>query len=482
MRNKIAVLMVGGLTLVGGCGSFLTGPGLDDNPNDPIVGTANQLFAGVVASQVTQQEGLLPRLSSMFVQQMAGTGRQHQTMATYSVTEGDVNDYFDRIYAGGGLVDARRAQDIAREDGDSSFVGVLMFWEALNIGMAASIWGDIPYSEAVTDVLSPALDPQETVYAAVRAKLDTAILWIPKTGGTNVGVLPGVDLIYGGDRVKYVQAANTLKARLMMHWVEAQLTGGASLTAAQTACGGDCLTGARTAATAGINAVANDLRTFHSDVSSEWNIWHQFLIIERSGDVGAGKALVDTLKARRSGGDQRVRAYFDSVSVGAGFDFRGADPNGVGTPFSVLSATRISPSFRQPILTAAENSLIIAETNARLGSAGPALTALNAAKAFSATANGVTVPSVSGLSGTALLNAIKLEKWISLFQNIEAWNDFKRNCYPRLTPATGATDVPGRLQYGERERQTNTNIPDVASQPARNRNDPKPCSDPTHPA
>jgi hypothetical protein len=292
--------------------------------------------------------------------------------------------------------------------------------------------------------------------------------------------------VYGGDRAKWVAAANTLKARFYMHWVEAQLVGGSSAALATTACGGNCLQKAVTAAGAGIQTSANDFRTFHSGTSTEWNFWYQFLVVARTGDVAASRTLIDTLKGRRATlGDQRVRAYFDSVLFQGAFDFRGADRNGAtapsGSALSLLSGTRLANSYRQPIITAAENALWLAEAQARLGADGPALAALNQAKAASATMNGVAVPSATSLTGAALLNEIKMEEWISLFQNIEAWNAYKRNCVPKLAPAGTASDVPGRLLYGLAERNANPNIPAPAQQAPRNKNDPKACSDTTHP-
>jgi hypothetical protein len=147
----------------------------------------------------------------------------------------------------------------------------------------------------------------------------------------------------------------------------------------------------------------------------------------------------------------------------------------------VLSATRLAQGFRQPIITAAENQLLLAEAQARWGNDGAALTALNAGKAASAASTGVTVPAAGALTGAVLLREIKMEEWISLFQNIEAWNAYKRNCVPQLTPAGSNTDILGRLVYGSGERNANTNIPAVNQQPSRNKNDPKPCSDPSHP-
>jgi len=486
MTNRLrrTTIALGLVMMAGGCKDYLTGPVLTVSPNSPTSATKEQFLAAVAAAQQGEEEGQLARWAGMFTQQLSGVGRQQKTYQVYSITEGDVNQYFGRTYTAGGLVDVRLAQSGARAQGDDSFLGIAMVYEALMIGRAASIWGDIPYSEAAGETASPKLDPQEQVYAAVIAKLDTAVTLIPKTGGTNVGPA-GVDLVYGGNRARWVAAAHTLRARYFMHWAEAQAAGGASAAAAQIACSGSCITKARDAAKLGIQNASDDFKTFHSAASTEWNYWYQFIVVARAGDLGAGQTLIDSLKARRvSIGDARVRAYYDSVPVASGFDFRGGDRNGTTSAgsFSTLSATRLGQAYRQPIISAAENFGLLAEAEARLGNDVGALGALNQAKAASAAQNGVVVPPAPPtLTGGALLSEIKAEEWISKFETIEVWNDYKRNCYPRLAPAGASADIPGRLLYGSAERATNPNIPAVSAQPARNRNDPKACSDASHP-
>ena len=60
--------------------------------------------------------------------------------------------------------------------GDSAYAGVAKVLEAWYVGLAADVWGDVPYSQAVdSTVPTPALDPQEQVYAALQTKLDEAI-------------------------------------------------------------------------------------------------------------------------------------------------------------------------------------------------------------------------------------------------------------------------------------------------------------------
>jgi hypothetical protein len=66
-----------------------------------------------------------------------------------------------------------------------------------------------------------------------------------------------------------MQAANTLKARFYMHWVEAQAFSGThngkNVSAEATkACGGNCLQKAVAAAQNGISAPANNFSSFHS--------------------------------------------------------------------------------------------------------------------------------------------------------------------------------------------------------------------------
>ena len=61
-------------------------------------------------------------------------------------------------------------------------------------------------------------------------------------------------------------------------------------------------------------------------------------------------------------------------------------------------------------------------------------------------------------------------KYVALFQNTEVWNDYRRTCYPNLTPASG-NFIPARLVYGTDERRANPNIPSPSQQPRHNEDD-----------
>lgn len=453
-RKTIAIGALALASALSGCEDYLSGSGLTTNPNQPSVAAIDQLLTAVQVQQFVWHEGDMSRVPSMWTQQMAGTDRQYIAYDEYDLTEDDLSGEFSNVYTGGGLVDLRQIQALAEERGDAKYKGVAQVLEAFLIGMAASFWGDIPYSEAVNDeIAKPALDEQASVYAAVQALLDQAV-----TNLQGSGAGPGsADLIYGGDASQWVEAAHTLKARFYMHWVEAQSAGG------QTACGGDCAQQAIAAAEDGISTPANNFLFPHSATTGEENIWYQFMFVQRPGYISAGKNLVDLLIERD---DPRLEEYFAPTGSG---QFIGSAPGDASTA-STLSAERGAPSFHQPFITYAENELILAEAYYRIGEPGSALVHLNNAR--SAEGLDPLLP----LVGTALLEAIMEEKYIALFQNPEVWNDYKRTCLPDLTPAAGAAAVPGRFLYGSEERNVNPNIPPPAEQPARNDNDPNPCA------
>jgi starch-binding outer membrane protein, SusD/RagB family len=453
-RGALGALLV---TSMAGCGDFLTGPGLTTDPNAPSVATRDQLLVSVQLRQFVLQTGAIPRAFGMWTQQFAGVGNQTVSWDQYQLTEADIQSW-PNIYGGGGLIDIRSIQTEAAAAGDRAYLGVARVWEAFTIGTAASIWGDIPYSEAVDPAITkPVLDSQASVYAAIQGVLDAAIGDLQ--AGTASGALRFNDLVYEGDLTRWAQAANTLKARYYIHWAQVQAS-----PEANTACGGNCAQRALAAASAGISAPANNFRTLHTSAGAHENIWFQWER-ERSNQLRAGRFFVELMRTRN---DPRLTEYFAPV----GGQVVGGAPATPGAGLSWLSATRGANNFRQPLITYQENQLIMAEANYRLGNMGPALTNLNNSRQASGLAP------LSGLTGPALFNEIMIEKYIALFQNIEVWNDYKRTCALQAYGFTqvGTRRVPGRFYYASAERTNNPNIPLPANQKQRNDNDPGICT------
>jgi starch-binding outer membrane protein, SusD/RagB family len=436
MARKWSVLagaaLLAGLT---GCSEYLTGGELSKDPNRPTTATNRQLFVGVQTLVWQLYASDLTRIVEIWAQHGTGNVQQYRDYARYEIDESVTNTQHSGLYGSGGLVDVRKLQDATRAAGDSLFLGIAQVQEALIMSMGADFFGDLVYSEALKgdEAPNPPLDPQLDVYDALVALLDEAMVNLSRTGPTNVG--PGTaDLAYEGDRTLWTKLAHTLKARILLHTAEVRPTVYAQV-----------LTEARL----GITRTSENLVAPFSGGAGEQNFWYQFLVVEREGYWIPNVAFVQLLETR---GDPRRTQYF----------------NAAGTN---LSAERLDPGFTQPLITAGENLLTWAEAAYRTGATGEALTQLNAARAL------VPLPAISP-TGTALLREILTEKYIATFQTNEGWNDYKRTCFPNLTPTVAGASITARLFYDTAERNTNSSIPSADEQPARNANDPPNATDP----
>ncbi|HEY0038866.1 MAG TPA: SusD/RagB family nutrient-binding outer membrane lipoprotein, partial [Longimicrobium sp.] len=343
------------MVAVSGCSDFLTGAGIDENPNQPVTSTTQQLFVAAQAQAFVRQEGQIARSAAMFIQQLSGTNNQQKDYgSSYLNTEAAYTNMFAGFYTGGGLVDWRKIQANARAAGDQQFEGIAKVWEALMMGTAASVWGDIPYREAVGEETKPVLDPQQQVYADMQALLSEAITLL---GGTGPGPA-GNDLVFGGNTARWTRVAYTLKARFHLHTAERLGTPAyqAALAAAQNG-----INEAPTSVAMATNQQApGNLLTFHGTTEQEGNLWGQF-IVARS-DLAAGQALA-TLLNRRTG-DPRKAGYFTLIND----SIIGANRFGAAsTTPSIVAPARRPYNFRQPIVTWEENQLIMAEAKLALG-------------------------------------------------------------------------------------------------------------------
>jgi hypothetical protein len=497
------------------CSDYLSAPGVATDPNNVTRLTRpGPLYVAMQPALAMQYEGMLGRMAAMYTQQVAGNGRQHVGFDRGSMDPVTIDPNWISVYGstrtlngGGGLLDIHKMQQLARAVNDSIYLGIGKIYEVLAVGLAADIWGNIPYRQAAdSNNQTPAFDPQLQVYADLQAQLDSAIVFLKaQPGGTNVGPTgpDNAELIYRGRDAAalaavYTQVAHSLKARYYMHAAEVDPSSYARALAEVPL---------------GINASANDMLLFHDQTPNGQNIWWQFHLSR--GDVGPGAAMINLLKRRIAAGVEdsaRLKLYFLPATAGTApvgyFGYRPAGATGLvtapggdggnGSPpgaagaadsgghyseFNFANSNVDAGDLRMPVTTFAETQLIGAEAAFQTGGQGAAQPFLDAARADRAYgARGsvpVTLPALATVPAT--LQNVMEEKYVALFLSPEVWNDYRRTCLPSLASAPalgsdrpGASPIPGRLPYGLTETNANPHTP-VVPPTGYNANDPNRC-------
>lgn len=427
------------------------------DPNAVPEAELNQLFTADQVAVFFHQGSELSRLAAAWTQQVFGADRQFASLYQYTFGESDGDDVWRTTYRDGGLAEIRQAMALADEAGRPAYTGMLQIHEAYMMGMAASIWGAVPYTEAVNpEIQQPALDGQFAVYDAVQTLLSNAITNLETGEGAPAG---GVDLNFNGDTDAWIAVAHSLKARFYMHVAEVQ--------------GNSAYQAAYNEAQLGIGSAANNWNSVHSTTSTENNLWYQFQR-DRSGYIEPNSFMVTLLNDRA---DPRLDLYFIDVEE---------DSGNPGTFISPQFGLPIEQNYDQPIVSCAETQFIEAEAALALGLRPQAEAAYADGLACQEDLFGITLTDASaGLTDAEFLEEIMLQKYTALFLNAEVWNDYKRTCYPTLsvvgeTPE-GNSEVPPGLFYPGDERTTNPNIPAIGEcigddcNTLRNPNDPNSC-------
>lgn len=183
-------------------------------PND----VAISLILPSMLSQAAYNQLSNPaRVAGIVMQYFEGVDAQQLQYTTYIIAEDAFNNYWLTGLYAGVLKDCKVIIDKAQEENRPIYEGIAKVIMANEYAIAASYFGDIPFSEALqgAENLSPGYDTQEDVYAAVIALLDEAIQLL---GQAPSDAPPAADdLIFGGDAGAWVATAHALKARYLLH-------------------------------------------------------------------------------------------------------------------------------------------------------------------------------------------------------------------------------------------------------------------------
>tara|TARA_Y100000385_G_C13078214_1_gene632516 strand:+ start:541 stop:1881 length:1341 start_codon:yes stop_codon:yes gene_type:complete len=395
---------------------------LDQNrPSD--VGL-NVLLPSAQASYGMVQGDVLPRLTSIVMQQMTGTDRQSLAHNRYAgISEGDFDTPWNNSYSLG-MYDLQLILNKAGDE-EKAYTGIAKIMMAMYLGILTDHFGDIPYSDALQGAanLIPEYDSQQDIYASILALLEDgkADLVTPGT------LLPTTDdIIHGGDLGAWIATADGLIARHLNHLSE---TSNYSPTNVIAACE--------------LALAGNVYSTLGYESASNQNPWHQFTVIGREGYITQYGTMYDMMTASS---DPRIPFY------------RSAD--------SMHLPSYGSATSELLLMTAFEVLFIKAEAQMSNGDASGARTSLEAAIDGHMTWLGVhdtlITAYVAALPANTDEELIMNEKYVAMFTSAEAWTDWRRTGFPNISAPSGAnvSDIPRRMPYPEAEYLYNAaNVP-----------------------
>lgn len=416
---------------------------INENPNIPGAVPLETLLPPVSTAMANAYGGRVFRYTNIFTNHMEGTSNQELQTDRYNVDENFVGRVWEDIY-GKAMINLRIIIDQSTEEQSPHYRGVARIMMANCLGTMTSLFGDIPYSQAlnVAEYPNPVYDAQEEIYATIQSLLSEGIQDLNAAESVKS---PGTDdLMYFGNLDLWKRAAYVLRARYHMHLVKRN---------------SDAASLALSLLENGFNSSADDLKYQPLGVSADMNpIYAYFqdspyMIIDPDFEE-----MISLLN------DPRESDLFNIIPFSGG-------QKKPGDYFASQNAAI-------PFVSYLEQLFLSAECHARLGNTAQAQSLLQDAVIESCELVGMGsidqtqindyVDSQLTLSGNLEndLNSIITQKYIALFTQAEPWTDFRRTGYPQLAPndpgVSGINpngEIPRRIIYPQNERLFNTSVP-----------------------
>ncbi len=459
MKNILTLSFI--IALFSSCSGLVDG--LNNNPNSPTSAPYHNILTGAEVANIVLYSGEFSRKTGIFSGQYTGLDRNHLGYWRYAVTTNSFNQEWNNVYADL-LINARATEDAAVAEGiEGVTIGVCQTLQALALGAGTAVWGDIPFDEGgIPDIISPVFEGQIVVYEKLQALLDEAISNFASGTGRPFS---NSEIFFDGEPGLWTKAAYTLKARYYMHTKEYNK--------------------AYEAAQSGISSKDGNLMGPHGTAVENSNLNYQFFAVAvRQSDLVTSDFMTSlvapdiainpdfsnyrgNVKTNETG---RYNYLFHVTSFGT-------QPN-TNDGFAAQNA----PS---PIVTYEENTLILAEAGIRSAGFDAGLNHLNEYRAFlqsggymtNATAQDLKyeayesadfekggMENMDGLNASdALLREILEERYISLFGQLEVFNDVRRTegeseVRVPIKPNEG-NQLPQRFLYPSTEIERNVNTP-----------------------
>ena len=433
---------------------------INSNPNDILItDVEDKLFlTGAQIANVQLQNGHLNRISGMYSGQLIGFSSLYANIYGYSLSTVESNSEWFALYVGV-LNNMRQLQE---NSSNTLLVGIAEIIEGHAFGTATSLWGGIPYSEAGNpEIEDPTFDSQVSVYNAAIQKLNSGISTLQSASSSSLSQ----DIIFGGNKDKWIEAAHTLVARFSLHKKD--------------------YAGAISAANSGISSASGDMK-FNPPATQtgDTNLFATILNGSRAGDLGNSSGGQESFLLQLLSNDYSTNRNHAKTDETARYGYYK-----INSTSGSANTGIIAEDEPQNMVTYFENELILAEAKARQGSLADGLPHLNNVRSWlnsggnlnsnhssnsykyeafvAADFNSGGIENQDGVdANTAFLREVIEERYVSGFGMHMPFNDARRlrksdSAYSVPFVLVGGPNppYPERMPYAATELNSNSNAP-----------------------
>ena len=381
---------------------------------------------------------------------------QHWTQTTYvdesnfQLNERDVNgSTFVRMYVTV-IRDCEEARTAVMNGPESAAakaasVAAIEVMEVMAYQYLVDLFGDVPYSEALSETNVPKYDAGSAIYADLLARLDAATADL--SGSNTFG---SSDIIYGGDAAAWKKAANSLMLRMAVRMI------GYDAAAAKS-------WGEKAIAGGVFTSSADDMRLYYSSAPPHTHPMWETLVQSGRTDYVASATLGDVLNGladpRRAGFFKNLGGSDSVTGAPHGFQVNYYDYSQPGTALE-------DPTWSHAAISYVEVEFLMAHA-AVAGWAGASDAAThyeNGIRASieewggsSADADAYMMHPMVAFSSATAATQIGVQKWIAMYSNaFEAYAAVRMYDLPMQTAALAGTVTPNRYSYPLDEYSLNT--------------------------
>ena len=324
-------------------------------------------------------------------------------------------------------------------------VAAIEVMEVMAYQYLVDLFGDVPYSEALSETNVPKYDAGSAIYADLLARLDAATADL--SGSNTFG---SSDIIYGGDAAAWKKAANSLMLRMAVRMI------GYDAAAAKS-------WGEKAIAGGVFTSSADDMRLYYSSAPPHTHPMWETLVQSGRTDYVASATLGDVLNGladpRRAGFFKNLGGSDSVTGAPHGFQVNYYDYSQPGTALE-------DPTWSHAAISYVEVEFLMAHA-AVAGWAGASDAAThyeNGIRASieewggsSADADAYMMHPLVAFSSTTAATQIGVQKWIAMYSNaFEAYAAVRMYDLPMQTAALAGTVTPNRYSYPLDEYSLNT--------------------------